>query len=130
MPSVVSATTGDDDQVHRPGPVGAVHHDQASKASRSPPVVAEVPQASLPSTMQARSSRSMRGRSMLIGQASLQAPHRLSPMHSDNLPLLCDHHRKVFEAIKDKDAKRSRAEMETHLAWVERQWMRIINAIT
>jgi DNA-binding FadR family transcriptional regulator len=50
--------------------------------------------------------------------------------YHDNLPLLCDHHRKVFEAIKDKDAKRSRAEMETHLAWVERQWMRIINAIT
>ena len=52
----------------------------------------------------------------------------LSQNH-DNLPLLCDHHRKLFEAIKAKDAKRSRMEMETHLEWVERRWLLIIDGI-
>jgi GntR family transcriptional repressor for pyruvate dehydrogenase complex len=47
---------------------------------------------------------------------------------NDNLPLLCCHHRQVFEAIKSREAERSRNEMATHLEWVEKQWMRIINS--
>lgn len=44
----------------------------------------------------------------------------------DHLPLLCSHHRRVYEAIAAGDADRSRAAMETHLAWVEQRWLQLI----
>jgi GntR family transcriptional repressor for pyruvate dehydrogenase complex len=45
---------------------------------------------------------------------------------SENLPLLCSHHRRIYEAIRNRDADQSREAMATHLEWVEKQWVRII----
>ena len=49
----------------------------------------------------------------------------LSQQH-DNLPLLCRHHRRIFEAIAAADADRSRKAMAEHLAWVEEKWIALI----
>ena len=46
-----------------------------------------------------------------------------------NLPLLCRHHRSIYEAIKNRHADRARSEMKIHLEWVEKQWMRIIDVM-
>ena len=43
-----------------------------------------------------------------------------------HMPLLCRHHRQVFEAIAAGDPDRARATMQTHLAWVEQHWLQLI----
>jgi DNA-binding FadR family transcriptional regulator len=46
---------------------------------------------------------------------------------SEELSVVVNHHRHVFEAIRDQDGQRSGVAMEQHLAWVERQWLRVID---
>lgn len=46
----------------------------------------------------------------------------------DNLPLLCSHHRRVFEAIAASDPDRSRQAMAEHLEWVEQKWLALIGS--
>jgi GntR family transcriptional repressor for pyruvate dehydrogenase complex len=46
---------------------------------------------------------------------------------SEDLSVVVNHHRRVFEAIRDRDGPKAGMAMEHHLAWVERQWLRVIN---
>ena len=43
------------------------------------------------------------------------------------LSVVVDHHRRVFEAIGDRDEPGAGVAMEHHLAWVERQWLQVID---
>lgn len=46
---------------------------------------------------------------------------------SEELSVVVAHHRRVFEAIRDRDVQGSGVAMENHLAWVERQWLQVID---
>ncbi|GBC61316.1 FadR family transcriptional regulator [Desulfonema ishimotonii] len=39
-----------------------------------------------------------------------------------NLPVICSHHRAIFEAIEARDKDQAREQMRTHLTWVEEKW--------
>lgn len=45
-----------------------------------------------------------------------------------NLPKVIQQHRRVWDAIKNRDPQGAHDEMQAHLTWVQYQWSMILNA--
>jgi len=62
-----------------------------------------------------------------ISNEFLERVHTRLGRGYEKLSVVVDHHRHIFEAIRDRDVMGSGVAMENHLAWVERQWLRVID---